>query len=103
MGVLKGILQEERARLREVEKGYLREIEKLPEGSIQIKKIKERSYPYRVVSRKGRVRCEYLGSLPESEFRDLKEKMGWRKKYKALLKDVRKNQKMIARALRGKK
>jgi len=36
MGVLKGILEEERGRLKLVEKGCLREIAKLPAGSIQI-------------------------------------------------------------------
>jgi len=103
MGVLKGILEEEKARLKLVEKGYLREIAKLPEGSIQIKKIKERSYPYRVRSKRGIVRCEYLGKLPEAELKDLKDKIALRKKYQSLLKDARSNQKMVERALRGKK
>lgn len=103
MGVLKGVLDEERGRLKLVEKGYLREIAKLPEGSIQIKKIKEHDYPYRVLSKKGKIRCEYLGKLPEAELKELKDKVALRKKYKSLLKDARSNQKMIERALRGKR
>lgn len=103
MGVLKGILEEERKRLKSVEKGYLREIAKLPEGSIQIKKIKERFYPYRVKSKEGKVRFEYLGKLPEAELKALKDKIAQRKKYRSLLKDLRANQKMVGRALRGKK
>ncbi len=35
MGVLKGVLEEERGRLKLVEKGCLREIAKLPVGSIR--------------------------------------------------------------------
>ncbi len=103
MSVLKGILKEERDRLKEVEKGYLREIAKLPEGSVQIKKIKERSYPYRVLSRKGKVKCEYLGNLPKEELKDLKDKIALRKKYRSLLRQARDNQKLIRRALRGKR
>lgn len=103
MGVLKGVLEEEQARLKEVEKGYLREIAKLPEGSVQVKKIKEHSYPYRVLSKRGKVRCEYLGKLPEVDLKDLKDKIALRKKYQLLLKEARANQKMIQRALRGKK
>jgi hypothetical protein len=103
MGVLRGILEEERDRLKQVEKGYLREIAKLPEGSVQIKKIKERDYPYRVRSRRGKVRCEYLGKLPEAELKVLKDKIAQRRKYQSLLKDVRANQKFVRRALRGKK
>ena len=94
MGVLKGILEEERGRLKLVEKGCLREIAKLPAGSIQIKKIKEHDYPYRVLSEKGKVRCEYLGKLSEAELKELKDKVALRKKYKLLLKDARSNQKM---------
>jgi hypothetical protein len=100
MGVLRGILKEERERLKEVEKSYLREIANLPEGSIQIKKIKERSYPYRVRSKKGKVRCEYLGKMSEAKLKELKEKIARRKKYRSLLKEARANQKMIRRALR---
>ena len=103
MGVLKGILEEEREWLKEVEKGYFRAIAKLPEGSVQMKKIKERDYPYRVVSEKGKVRCEYLGKLPKAELKGLKDKIALRKKYQSLLKETRSNQKMIERALRGKK
>jgi hypothetical protein len=103
MGVLRGILEEERDRLKEVEKGYLREIAKLPAGSIQIKKIKECDYPYHVSSKKGKVRCKYLGKLPDAELEELKSKIVLRKKYRSLLKDVRSNQKMVKRALRGKK
>jgi len=103
MKALESVLKEELARLKEVEKGYEREISKLPSGSLQDKKIKENSYPYHVVSLKGEVRCEYLGRLSSEELKQLKDKIALRKKYKALLKEARSNQKQVARALRGKK
>ena len=103
MKALESVLKEELARLKEVERGYAREIEKLPAGSLQEKKIKENAYPYHVVSRKGEVRYEYLGRLSPEELRQLKDKIALRKKYKVLLKEARSNQKQVARALRGKK
>lgn len=103
MRALESVLREEQARLREVEKGYVREIAKLPPGSLQKKRIKEKSYPYHVVSRKGEVRCEYVGRLSPEELGRLQDKIVLRKKYKVLLKEARSSQKQIARALRGKK
>ena len=103
MKALESVLREEQARLKEVEKGYAREIAKLPLGSLQEKRIKEKSYPYHVVSRKGKVRCEYLGRLSPEELQQLQDKIALRKKYKALLEEARSNQKQVARVLRGKK
>lgn len=103
MKALESVLKEERARLKAVAKGYWNEISKLPKGSIQGKKIKEKSYPYRVLSEKGNVRYEYLGKLSGVELKELKEKINLRKKYKILLKEVRANQKIVERALHGKK
>lgn len=103
MKALESVLREEMARLKEVEKGYARKIAKLPPGSLQEKRIKEKSYPYHVVSRKGEVHYEYLGQLSSDELGQLKDKIALRKKYKVLLKEARSNQKQIARALHGKK
>lgn len=103
MKALESVLREELARLKEVERGYAREIGKLPPGSLQEKKIKENAYPYYVVSRKGKVCCKYLGRLSSEELEQLKDKIALRKKYKALLKEARSNQKQVVRALRGKK
>jgi hypothetical protein len=103
MKALESVLREELARLKEVGKGYAQEIERLPLGSLQEKKIKEISYPYHVVSRKGKVRCEYVGRLSPEELRRLKEKIALRKKYKNLLKEVHSNRKQVERALRGRK
>jgi hypothetical protein len=63
MKALESVLREELARLKEVEKGYAREIEKLPPGSLQEKKIKKNAYPYYVVSRKGKFVINILGGF----------------------------------------
>jgi len=103
MDAFESMLKEEQARLKVVEKGYRQAISKLPEGSVQKKRIKEHSYPYLVRSKKGKVQYEYLGKLPEAEVEALKEKIAMRKKYKALLKKVKSNKQRVERALRGKK
>lgn len=103
MKALESILREEMARLKAVEKGYEREISKLPLGSLQEKVIKERSYPYHVVSRKGKVRYEYLGRLSGAELQQLKDKIALRRKYKVLLEEARSNQKQVAKVLCAKK
>lgn len=103
MKAIESVLKEELARLKEVERGYAREIKKLPPGSLQEKRIKEKVYPYHVVSRAGEIRYEYLGRLPPRELKRLEDEIALRKKYKALLKEAQENKKQIARALRGKK
>ncbi len=103
MKALESVLKEEMARLKEVERGYAREIAKLPPGSLHEKRIKENSYPYHVVSRKGKVSYECLSRLSAEELKQLQDKILLRKKYKALLREARSNQKQVARALRGKK
>ena len=103
MKALESVLREEMVRLKEVAKGYEREIAKLPPGSVHEKRMKEKPYPYHVVSCKGEVRYECLGRLSPEELRELKDKIALRRKYKALLKEARLNQKHVARVFRGKK
>ena len=96
---MKGVLKEEYQRLKSLEKSYLREIAKLPKGSLQQKRIKEVRYPYWVSSHQSKVRYRYVGNLPESKLKLLKERLVLRKKYQALLKDVRQNKKQIEKIL----
>lgn len=101
MGSMHGVLKEEYQRLKFLEKSYLREIAKLPKGSLQEKRIKGVVYPYWVSSHQSKVRYRYVGNLPESKLKRLKEQLALRKKYQALLKDVRQNKKQIEKIIRG--
>ncbi len=101
MGSVKGVLKEEYKRLESLEKNYLRELAKLPRGSLQQKRIKGAVYPYLVSSHQSKIRYRYLGNLPENELKKLQEQLALRKKYQALLKDVRKNKKQISRIVHG--
>lgn len=103
MKALDSVLKEELVRLKAVAKGYEYKISKLPQGSVQEKVIKEKPYPYHVVSRKGEVHYKYLGKLSPEDLKQLREKIALRKKYKALLHEARLNKKQVLRALRGKR
>jgi len=102
MGSLQGVLKEEYARLKALEKKYIREIAKLPKGSLQEKRIKGRIYPYWVLSRRSKIHYRYLGNLPENRLRRLKEQLALKRKYMSLLKNVRQNKKQIEK-IHGRK
>ena len=103
MDSMRGILKQELRRLQEAEKGYLREIAKLPKGSLQEKKIKGIIYPYWVQSRNSKVSYRYLGNLPKLKITNIKEGVALRKKYQNLLKQVKQNKNRIRRILRAKR
>ena len=102
MGSVKGVLKEEYQRLISLEKSYLREVAKLPKGSLQQKRIKGVKYPYWVSSHQSKIRYRYMGNLPENELKKFKEQIALRKKYQALVKDVRKNKQQISRIVHGR-
>lgn len=103
MGTLDGILKEELARLVSVRKSYLREIKKLPKGSIQIKRIKGIAYPYLVIRKGEKVVSEYLGRWSDRKLDELKQAIIQRRKHERHLKEVKRNIKRISRMTRGKR
>ncbi len=103
METMKGILKQELARLRETERGYLREIAKLPRGTLQEKKIKGNVYLYWVSSKKSKITYKCVNSWGETNLNELKSSLEQRKKYAGLLKGVRSDMKRIAKILHGTK
>ncbi len=101
MGSMQGVLKEEYARLKSLEKRYLHEIAKLPKGSLQKKRIKGVVYPYWVSSHQSKIRYQYVGNLSEGEIERLSGQLALRKKYQSLLKDVRQNKKQIEKIIHG--
>ena len=103
MDTLDRILKEELARLLITEKSYVRELEKLPKGSIQVKCIKGIDYPYLSVRQGSRVVSEYLGHYSERKLEELKQAIAQRKKYEQYLRQVKYNFKRILKMTRGKR
>ena len=102
MKTMEGILRQELIRLKETEKSYVREVAKLPRGSLQEKRIKGIHYLYLVSSRNSKVSYRYLGHLSEEALEKLKEGIALRKKYQSLLREVRQDIRRIRKILRGK-
>ncbi|MFA6600264.1 MAG: hypothetical protein WCU74_04520 [Candidatus Omnitrophota bacterium] len=101
MKVLKGVLEEERKRLKSAEASYVREIGKLPKGSVQQKRIKDKEYAYRAYRKGARVVYEYLGKLEVGELKELERKMDLRRRYEEKLREVRENLRNVRRMVRG--
>jgi len=99
--VVEGVLKEELARLQSAEKSYLREIRRLPKGSLQKKRIKGIPYAYLVFRKEKVVIRKYLGRPSESELKQLKGKIQLRQKYEKLLRALRRNQKRISQMIYG--
>lgn len=100
MKVLKGILKEEEQRLKEAQGSYEREIGKLPKGSVQLKKIKERDYAYRAYRKGERVVYEYVGDLKPEGLKELEKKIELRRLYEQKLREVRQNLREVRRMVR---
>jgi hypothetical protein len=100
MKILKGVLKEEQARLKSAAVSYAREIAKLPKGSVQRKRIRERSYAYRAYRKGGRVIYEYLGKLGSSELKELERKVELRHQFEGKLREVRENLQKVGRMVR---
>ena len=103
MQTIEGILKEELKRLREATKSYRGEIEKLPRGSIQYKKINGVLYPYLAFRRSGKVVSQYLGRLSKEELEALKKDLELRGEYERLLREVRRNRARVEGMIHGKR
>ncbi len=86
-----GVLKEELSRLRAAERSYVREIKRLPKGSIQKKKISGKVYPYLNYRKGSKVVSKYLGNLSKEELRSLSDTIALRRNYSDKLKEVREN------------
>jgi hypothetical protein len=98
MSVIGNILQEELERLENLKQLYQSNIEELPKGSIQIKNINSKSYPYLLYRNKNHVHTKYLGKLNQKELDSLQDSLSKRKEYASSLRHV-KNQIMKLRKM----
>ena len=103
MKTMEGILRQELKRLQETEKSYVKEIEKLPRGSLQKKKIKGITYSYLVSSKNSKLSYRYLGGTSGEELEKIKEGIDLRKKYQDLLRAVRRDIQRIKKILHAKR
>ena len=101
--MMEEIMKEELKRIGEVVNSYLREIKKLPKGSVQKKKIRGHLYPYLAVREGPRVRYRYLGQMPDMKLEELEKEIELRRRYGRLLADAKKNKERLEKMLYGKR
>lgn len=99
MSIIKGVLEEEYARLKRMEIAYSSKINELPKGSIQIKIIKGRKYAYLVRREGKKVVSQYLNT-DENKMNILRKQIEQRKKFKKEIHQIKEDFKVIRRAIR---
>lgn len=103
MKALEGVLKEALKRLLELEKGYVREIKKLPKGCIRHKRMRGHSYAYLVLRKGTKIIHEYLSKSSSPDLKKLEADIEQRRKYERLLREVKANIKRLERMVYGRK
>lgn len=101
-GVIKGVLAEELENSLRLKTEYENAINKLPKGSLSLKKIKGHKYYYLVERVRGKHKYSYKGNIPQGEIKKYQEAKAARVRYRSLLSKVKKQVKFLRSALRGK-
>jgi hypothetical protein len=103
MSIIKGILEEELARLEELSAFYEDKISEVPRGSISVKERGGKRYIYLAHREGKKVIFNYVGKdVPEMRSA-LNEHMKQRKEYQVKLRQVQENINEVRRSLRGKR
>lgn len=100
MSVLRGILKEEKQRLRALLKMYGSEAKRLPRGSISLKRIRNGQYAYLAYRKEGRVHFEYLGVASSEPVQIMSKKIVERRKLESLVKRAKENLQEVEGMLR---
>jgi len=103
MGYLKGVLHEERKRLKALSKKYSSEIASLPRGCVSIKKRRDQDYLYLVFRQGSKVNFKYIGQVSSENSKDVLKRIELRKKYEKKLKQVTKDLEEIEKVISGRK
>ena len=103
MSIIKGILEEELNRLKELSVFYKKKISESPRGSISVKERNGKRYIYLARRKDKKVVFDYIGKDVPEVRKVLSEQMRQRKEYQAKLRQVKENLKEVERSLRGKR
>jgi hypothetical protein len=102
MGMIKGVLKKGLETSLRMAGGYVRELEKLPRGSLVKKNIKGHEYYYLLFRKNGKVKFIYKGKVSENEIKKYKDAKKCRAKYRKLLSKVKKQIRFFRNSLRGR-
>ncbi|MBN1550653.1 hypothetical protein JW979_04255 [bacterium] len=99
MSVVQHILREEYDRLQKLVNFYSEAIEKLPRGSISLKKRNNQVYAYLVYRDRKKVKFVYLGKENSKKVIEVSRHIETRKENEKLLRQAKANLKEIKKAL----
>ena len=102
MNILISTLKEELATAKRLEKKYLKQLGDLPHGSFILRTVRKKKYGYLTFREGGKVKQTYLGSLDEQQVEEYCISMKKKRELKEKLKNVRSQQRILERGLRGK-
>lgn len=103
MGIIKGILEEELKRLKDLSVFYQKKILEYPQGSISVKERNGKQYIYLAHRKDKKVIFDYIGKAVPDVRKALHEKLRQRKGYEAKLRQVKENLREVERSLHGKR
>lgn len=103
MSIIKGILEEELNRLKELSVFYKKKISESPRGSISVKERNGKRYIYLARREDKKVVFDYIGKDVPEVRKVLSEQMRQKNEYQAKLSQVKENLKEVERSLRGKR
>jgi cellulose biosynthesis protein BcsQ len=95
--IIRGILREELDRSQRMEALYLKELESLPKGSLQVKVIRGREYLYRCFRDGKKVKSVFV---PRDEAKKISESIQRRREIESSLKRLRADRELARKALR---
>jgi hypothetical protein len=103
MSIAYGILKEELVRLNRLAVKYSREIKRLPQGSLSVKKRYNKNFAYMAFRVNDKVIFKYLGKPDSQKVAAVLEKLKQKQQYQQKLKRVKIDIKDISRMMLAKK
>lgn len=95
--IVRGILREEFDRSQQMEILYLKELQSLPKGSLQVKVIRGRKYYYRCFRDGGNVKSVFV---PKDKVEKISEAIRMRREIESSLKRLRQDRALVRKVLK---
>lgn len=102
MNSIQDVLREELEYELKMLEQYRRVVDDLPRGSLWKKIVNSRVYYYLAYREGRKVKFDYIGKLSDENLKAMREKIGKRKRYKILIKDLNKEIKYLKKLLNVK-
>jgi hypothetical protein len=103
MSILFGVMEEEQERLKQVKALYEERLEKLPKGSLRLRRRGDKAYAYLQYRDEDHVRTRYIGIDGSSKVKALQKELLERKTLQGFLRSAKTDLRILARVKRAKR